>query len=136
MNIQPHFIIMCREAFLAAGTNNLNLINVFTKINADEFPFMYTRFALVVNFDIDMGGNHILHTDVLDSSGKQIARTDLPVTTHAGNWQVIANFEQMQFSAPGTYSFLLSLDGVSLGSRTLEVKPIFSPSSVHKTAIA
>lgn len=136
MEIQPYFIIMCREAFLAAGTNNLNLINVFTQINADKFPFMYPRFALVVNFDIDTGGNHLLRTDVMDPAGKQIARTELPVTTHAGNWQVIANFEQMQFAAPGTYSFLLSLDGVSLGSRTLEVKPLLSPSSGQKTAIA
>ncbi len=127
---------MCREAFLAAGTNNLNLINVFTQINADKFPFMYPRFALVVNFDIDTDGNHILRTDVMDPSGKALARTELPVSTKAGNWQVIANFEQMQFAVPGTYSFLLSLDGVSLGSRSLEVKPMLSPSSGHKTAIA
>ncbi len=136
MNIQPHFIIMCREAFLSAGTNNLNLINVFTQINADKFPFMYPRFALVVNFDIDTGGSHVLRTDVMDPTGTQIAHTELPVSTNSGNWQVIANFEQMQFSAPGTYSFLLSLDGISLGARTLEVKPMLSPSSGRKTAIA
>lgn len=136
MNIRAHFIIMCREAFLAAGTNNLNLIGIFTQINADKFPFMYPRFALVVNFDIDTAGNHVLRTDVMDPSGKAIACTELPVTTNTGNWQVIANFEQMQFIAPGTYSFLLSLDGVSLGARTLEVKPMLTPATGQKTAIA
>jgi len=126
MNIKPHFIIVCREAFLAEGTHNLNLINVFTQINADKFPFMYPRFALVVNFDIDMAGNHTLHTEVMSPAGTSVARTDLPVTTHAGNWQVIANFEQMQFVAPGAYSFVVSLDGQPLGSRTIEVKPLLA----------
>jgi hypothetical protein len=136
MEIQPHFIIMCREAFLAAGTNNLNLINVFTQINADKFPFMYPRFSLVVNFDIDTGGNHILRTDAMDPHGKLVAHTELPVTTNAGNWQVIANFEQMKFTVPGTYSFLLSLDGVSLGVRTLEVKPMLTPATGRQPSIA
>jgi hypothetical protein len=129
MDIKPHFIIICREAFLAAGTNNLNLINVFTQINADKFPFMYPRFALVVNFDIDTGGSHVLRTDVLDPSGKPIAHTEMPVTTNPGNWQVIANFEQMQYSAPGTYTFRLALDGVPLGERTLAVLPLMTPSN-------
>ena len=126
MDIKPNFIIICREAFLAAGTNNLNLINVFTQINADKFPFMYPRFALVVNFDIDTGGSHVLRTDVLDPSGKQIAHTEMPVNTNPGNWQVIANFEQMQYAAPGTYTFRLTLDGVALGERSLAASPMMA----------
>jgi len=123
MNIKPHFIIICREAFLQAGSNNLNLIGIFTQLNADKLPFLYPHFAVVVNFDIDVAGDHTLRTAVLDPSGKEIAHTDLPVRTNAGNWQVIANFEQMKFASPGVFTFKLSLDGVSLGERTLEVKP-------------
>ena len=127
MNIKPQFIIICREAFLQAGSNNLNLIGIFTQINADKFPFPFPRFSVVVNFDIDVAGDHSLRTDVIDPAGKAVAHTELPVKTNPGNWQVIANFEQMQFAVPGSYTFHLALDGQPLGTRTLDVRPMLSP---------
>jgi hypothetical protein len=135
MNIKPHFIIICREAFLQAGNNNLNLIGIFTQINANKLPLTYPHFAVVVNFDIDTAGDHMLRTVILDPSGAQIAHTELPVRTNAGNWQVIANFEQLRFSTPGAYTFKLTLDDAALGERVLEVKPIVSRTH-QKTAIA
>lgn len=135
MTITPHFIIICREAFLQAGTNNLNLIGIFTTVNAPKLPFVFPRFAVVANFDIDTAGNHSLTTVVTDPSGKQIAHTELPVRTNAGNWQVIANFEQMTFTVPGTFTFRLSLDGIALGERTLDVKPAIARAT-RKAAVA
>lgn len=134
MEIKPHFIVLCREAFTAAGTNNLSLINIFTQITANQFPFVFSRFALVVNFDAATAGNHTLRTDVLDPQQKQIAHTELPVTTHVGNWQIIANFEQMSFPTPGIYRFQLSLDGTPLGERELDVRLL--PVMHQKTNIA
>lgn len=136
MNIKPQFIIICREAFLQVGNNNLNLIGIFTQLNADTLPFVFPRFSVVVNFDIDVAGDHMLRTDVIDPSGKQIAHTELPVRTTVGNWQVIANFEQMQFASFGMYSFVLSLDGVSVGTRALELKPMLPPVTGRKPSIA
>ena len=127
MTITTRFIIICREAFLTAGSNNLNLIGIFTQINADKFPFAYPHFAVVVNFDIDTPGEHTLAADVMDPAGKQVAHTELPVRTNAGNWQVIANFEQMKFMLPGAYTFNLALDGHALGTRTLSVAPVLTP---------
>jgi hypothetical protein len=135
MNITPHFIIICREAFLQAGNNNLNLIGIFTQLNADKLPFQFPHFAVVVNFDIDTAGDHVLKTDVVDPSGKRVAHSELPVRTNAGNWQVIANFEQMKFPVPGRYSFRLTLDDVPLGERSLDVKPTLTRAS-QKAAIA
>ena len=122
MIIKPNFIIICREAFLEAGTNNLNLIRIFSQVHADTLPFQLPPFALVVNFDIDEAGQHLLRTDVFGPDHKQIAHTELPVTTNAGNWQVIANFERLTAPVPGTYTFQLMLDDTPLGSRALEVK--------------
>jgi hypothetical protein len=136
MNIKPQFIIICREAFLQAGNNNLNLIGIFTQLNADKLPFVFPRFSVVVNFDIDVAGDHVLRTNVIDPAGKQIAHTELPVRTTEGNWQVIANFEQMQFTSFGAYSFVLSLDGVSVGTRALELKPMLTPATGRKPSIA
>lgn len=131
MIIKPHFIILCREAFLQQGSNNLNLIGIFTQLNADKMPFQFARFAVVVNFDIDVAGDHTLHTEVVDPSGKQIARTNLPIKTNVGNWQVIAQFEQMQFATAGTYTFRILIDDILLGERTLSVV-LKMPSTAHQ----
>ena len=123
MNSKTHFIIICREAFLEAGTNNLNLIRIFSQVHADRFPFVLPSFALVVNFDVDEAGSHTLRTVVSGPDGTEVANTELPVRTNSGNWQVIANFEHLRAPLPGTYSFQLTLDTRPLGSRTLLVNP-------------
>lgn len=121
--MKTHFIIICREAFLEAGTNNLNLIRIFSAVQADRFPFILPSFALVVNFDVPEAGQHTLRTTVTGPDGKEVATTELPVRTNAGNWQVIANFERLQAPLPGTYTFHLMLDTLPLGSKTLTVHP-------------
>lgn len=136
MTVTPRFIIICREAFLEAGTNNLNLIRIFTQIKANSFPYVLPSFALVVNFDIDMPGSHTLRTDIIGPDQKQIGNTELPVQTNAGNWQVIANFEQLRVATPGLYTFKVFLDGGPVGERTLEVQPAAAPKATTKTAIA
>jgi hypothetical protein len=129
---KPNFIIICERAFTASGTNNLNLINCFTQVNAVKFPFVHPQFALVVNFDVSHAGKHILRTAVFGPDEKQVAHSELPVQTNAGNWQVIANFEQFRFAGPGTYTFRLHLDDDELGERTLEVKPVLAPARETK----
>ena len=135
MNITTRFIVVCERAFTAAGTNNLNLINIFTQINAATFPFTHPQFALVVNFDITEAGSHILHVRILGPDGNQVAQSELPVNIVAGppspdgfgrasNWQVIANYEHFAFGAPGTYTFALTLDDTPLGERALQVVPV------------
>ncbi len=128
--IKPHFIVLCEQAFLSAGSNNLNLIGMFTQINADKFPFTYPRFALVVNFDAAVAGQHVLRTVLTDPAGTAIANTDLPVAVMPGNMQVIANFENMRFGLPGQYTFTAHLDGQLIGQRSLQVRPVLPPKSV------
>jgi hypothetical protein len=123
MKLKTQFIIICREAFLEAGTNNLNLIRIFSGVQAGRFPFVLPNFALVVNFDVDEAGAHTLRTTVSGPDGTTVANTELPVNTNAGNWQVIANFEHLQAPLPGPYTFHLTLDTLPLGSKTLQVNP-------------
>lgn len=135
MNITPKFIIICERAFLTAGSNNLNLIGIFSQINADKFPCTYPAFALVVNFDAAQPGQHVLRTDITDPTGKQVAHTELPVAVTAGNMQVIANFEHMQFAVPGAYTLAVSLDGHPFGSRAITVRPAI-PGRMQKANLA
>ncbi len=134
MHLKTQFIIICREAFLEAGSNNLNLIRIFSTAHAAAFPHVLPPFALVVNFDIDTAGAHTLRTEVVGPDGAQAARSELPVTTNIGNWQVIANFEQFRAATPGIYTFRLALDDMPLGERTLEVRPTTTPKVHSKTA--
>ena len=129
-------LIVLMATLLCASAQGAALLS---KVSVPSDSVIVMAVSQAVHDDIDTGGYGPWAIDdytILTAVWKRPDGTYFALITHAGNWQVIANFEQMQFSAPGTYSFLLSLDGVSLGSRTLEVKPIFSPSSGHKTAIA
>jgi len=124
MKITPNFLITCQNAFLTAGTNNLNLIGIFSTINTKQFPFVYPRFALVVNMDVDVTGDHRLTTRVIAPDGKELGKTELPVKIVNPNFQVIANFEGMRFEAQGTYELVVDLDGTPVGSRKLQVNMI------------
>ena len=124
MNITTRYIVICERATTTAGTNNLNLINIFTQLHPVSFPYTHPQFALAVNFDIAEAGSHLLHVHILGPNGDQMAQSDFPVTTNAGNWQVVANYEHLLFAAPGTYTFSLKMDDVALGDRTLLVMPV------------
>lgn len=127
MNVKTNFLITCQQAFLTAGTNNLNLIGIFTTINAERFPLVYPHFALVANLDLDVTGSHTLNTAVVGPDGAELGRTALPVSISAPNFQVIANFENMRFNGPGTYELKVDVDGVPAGSRVLQVNLVVAP---------
>jgi len=124
MEIKSNFIIICDQAFLAAGTNNLNLIGIFTTMNAEQFPMTYRRFALVVNFDTDSLGMHTLQTKIVDGEGKELLKSELQINITSSPFQVIANFENFTFPVPGAYHIQVFIDDRELGSRALMVNPI------------
>jgi hypothetical protein len=123
MKIKSNFIIVCDQAFLTAGTNNLNLIGIFTSMHAEQFPFTYRRFALVINFDTDSLNMHTLETKIVDGDGKELVRSELQINVTSSPFQVIANFENFVFPAPGTYEIKVSLGGQEVGSRIVTVNP-------------
>ncbi len=124
MTITPHFILICEQAFLTAGTNNLNCIGIFTTIHAEKFPLTYQHFALVANFSTDTLGNHTLATRATDENGTELFSSKLDVQINTDPFQVIANFENLTFPKPGTFTFTVSLDGKDIGSRIIIVQPV------------
>ena len=132
MQIKTNFIITCDQAFLTAASNNLNLIGIFSQINAQNFPAKHPRFALVANFDIDQLGDHTIETKILDPAGKQIAQAELPVKINTSPFQIITNFENLTFPAHGTYKIVLSLNGENIGSRVINLRTIVR----HKANLA
>lgn len=134
MKITPRFLITCQNAFLTAGSNNLNLIGIFSAINAEKFPVVYPRFALVVNLDVDEPREYTLTTRVMSPDGRELAKTALPVKVRSGNFQVIANFEGMRFESPGEYELRVDLDGAHVGERKLQVNLVAPPKATTNVA--
>jgi hypothetical protein len=120
--LKTNFIITCDQAFLTAGSNNLNLIGIFSQINAELFPVKYPRFALVANFDVEKLGDHTLETKIIDPNGAQIGQVRMNVNISSSPFQVIANFENLTFGIPGRYELHVLLDGTPVGTRTLELR--------------
>lgn len=124
MDIKTNFIISCDQAFLTVGSNNLNLIGIFSTIHAEQFPVTYHRFSLVTNFDTDATGMHRMSTQVVDQEGKQLIETHIDINITSPNFQVIAHFENLLFSQPGKYELRVTLDGQLVGSRVLHVSQL------------
>jgi len=132
MQIKTNFILTCEQAFLTAHTNNLNLIGIFTNINAEHFPLLYRRFDLVINFDIDTVGIRTLRTVVLDNEGADVIQSDVAINVTSTTFQVITHFENLTFVKPGRYELKVYIDGSHIGSRMLTVNPVLQ----QKTNIA
>ena len=49
-NVKLNFVIVCDNAFIAQGSNSLNIIGVFDRIGAQQFPVMFPRLYVVTNF--------------------------------------------------------------------------------------
>lgn len=124
MELKTNFIIACDQAFLAVGSNNLNLIGIFSTIHAEQFPFTYPRFSLVTNFDTDATGMHRMSTQVLSAEGKQLIETHIDINITSPNFQVIAHFENLAFPAPGRYELRVTLDDHIVGSRFLHLSQL------------
>jgi len=127
MKTTTHFILTCERAFLTASTNNLNIINIFSVLNTQKFPFSFPQFALVVNFDVDEPGAHTLETRIIGPDKGMLATSRFPLQSSGENLQVIANFENLRFSAPGIHTLDVFLDGQPLGSRQLKVNAVVNP---------
>ena len=121
MRAKINFIIVCNQAFISARTNNLNLIGIFSQITSQYFPTHHPRFSLVINFDTDSAGNHILKTKILGPNGDKVGQAELPLNILSSPVQVISTFENMVFQSPGRYEIRLSVNGKRLGSQTIDL---------------
>lgn len=54
-NVKLNFVIVCDNAFMAQISNTLNIIGVFDKIEAKDFPAIYPRLFVVTNVSGDPG---------------------------------------------------------------------------------
>jgi len=113
-------------ALLADSANvsregKLNILGVFSNLNAKEFPAVWPSMVLVINLEAhvtEIEREHTIEIKVVDEDGKQLASIE-------GNFDIKPNkdpkmpstrgiilpLRDVQFAKPGYYSFDILVDG-------------------------
>ncbi len=116
MEPKLNFLIICENAFLSDESKNLNLINVFDTIIADNFPIKYPgKFSIVAKLET----TDVDHKIKLTIQNSQEKITETLAEFKGGKHQWINNFFNLTFKTDGIYTIALSLDGRAIGSTTL-----------------
>lgn len=111
-NVKLNFIIACDNAFVAQGTNSLNIIGIFDRIGAVKFPAMHPRLVLVTSISGDPGEYDHVVTLKNKAMGEKIAELSgkLVINTLGKKAQFIGNFFNIVFPQPGEYVFEVTLN--------------------------
>jgi hypothetical protein len=111
-NVKLNFAIVCDNAFIAQGTNSLNIIGIFDRIGAAKFPAMHSRLVLVTSISGDPGEyDHIVNLKN-NATGEKIAELPgkLVINTLGQKAQFIGNFFNIIFPQPGEYVFEVAIN--------------------------
>jgi hypothetical protein len=103
--IKLNFVIVCDNAFIAQGTNSLNIIGIFDRINTQKFPAVHPRLVIVTNISGEPGEyiqlivikNKITGNKIAELSGKLI------INKEGQKAQFLGNFFNLVFPLSGEY---------------------------------
>jgi hypothetical protein len=111
-NIKLNFAIICDNAFVAQGSNSLNIIGIFDRIITNQFPAMHPRLVLVISVSGDVGEyNQIIRLKNIEGS-KLIAELKGKLIIHSAKQkaQFIGNFFNLVFPLRGEYVFEIEIN--------------------------
>jgi len=106
--------------FAQDNQSKLTIVGTFDSIYSPVFPVVHTSCAIAcrIRFSLKETGDHDFRIQLTDEKGKEIIQ---PVTgtisvRPPANGQfsaanIVINFNQLQFEAPGRFSFSLYIDG-------------------------
>ena len=106
--------------FAQDNNSKLTIVGTFDSINAKQFPVQHPACAIAcrLRFAAKETGAHDFKLRLIDSAGKEVIQPiegnitiGNPPNGQFASINVVINFNQLQFSAPGRYSFELSIDG-------------------------
>lgn len=122
--------LLCDAATVDAS-GKLNILGVFDRINASQFPARHGRLSLVLRFrgDVSEAGDHELLITLKDPEGEELVRADgrmkLGAAPRAAREGVrlpqILNFDGLVFRREGSYVFDVRVDGEHHASIPLQV---------------
>ena len=106
--------------FAQDNNSKLTIVGTFDSINAKQFPVQHPACAIAcrLRFAVKEAGQHDFKLRMIDAAGKESIQPiegniNIPA---APNGQIVSinlvvNFNQLQFTQPGRYSFELYIDG-------------------------
>lgn len=106
--------------FAQDNNSKLTIVGTFDSINAKQFPVQHPACAIAcrLRFASKETGAHDFKLRLIDSAGKEVIQPiegnitiGNPSNGQFASINIVINFNQLQFSAPGRYSFELSIDG-------------------------
>ena len=110
--VKLNFVILCENAFIAQGTNSLNIIGIFDKIEARKFPAVHPKFIIVTNVSGDPGEYDQLIVIKNKTTGEKVAELPGKLKIHEPKQkaQFIGGFLNIKFSNTGEYSIEIYID--------------------------
>lgn len=123
--------LLADAATIDAG-GKLNILGVFDRIRAAEFPARHGRVSLVLRFTagLDEAGEHQLEIRLRDPDGEEVVRLDGTMNFGPGaryggeelRVPHVLNLDGLVFKTEGRYFFDLSVDGEHHRSLPLTVQ--------------
>lgn len=133
-------LALLADAATIDASGKLNILGVFERIIAPQFPVQHGRLALVVRFiggptDI---GSHVVGIR-LAGPGGELVRVDgniqvaapPPGTSEALRVPQVFNFDGVVFQDPGLFTFEIQIDGKVRSRVVLEVLRVPAPFQVQ-----
>jgi uncharacterized protein DUF6941 len=114
-------LALLADAATVDGSGKLNILGVFDRITAGQFPVQHGRIALVLRFQAGVGdvGKHKLGIRLVGPSGKEIVGLNGEIQFGAGKQAAeggvrvpqILNLDGIVFESAGLYNFDVNVDG-------------------------
>lgn len=111
-------------------SGKLNVLGIFTTINARRFPHIHPIMTYIVGMEFHRseGGHHTFKLLFVDYDGKEVLKPltgNIEVKANSTNsTNIIVPIFKMKFDKPGIYQFDLLIDDKHFVSNTLTVREI------------
>lgn len=111
--VKLNFVILCENAFLAQGTNSLNIIGIFDRIGAFNFPAIHPRLVVITNISGDPDNYDQIIIIKNKNTGQEIAKLEskLMINSIGQKAQFIGSFFNVMFPVAGEYVVEISING-------------------------
>jgi hypothetical protein len=113
------------------ATKKVNILGIFSTIFAQTFPAKHRRMVIVAKISADLedtAGERSLTITVWDDDRKnELAQLATPFTIpHVASgvrpdFNAVWEINQLEFSSPGHYEIVVSVDDVELGTTSIEL---------------
>lgn len=109
-NIHIDFVHICENAFLAQN-GALNVIQIFDRISAEQFPATHPRFSIAIGVTAPHGSHEmnlqIVNEQAENEQDQVLVQTNGTIQIDnegGGHARFFANFINTQFPQPGRYA--------------------------------